>query len=88
MGKRARRTDHRSRPFKPRSVGRKTAALFGRNVRRVRRSLGMAIGELARLVEDTPEFIQSIERGEIDAHLGDMEAIAKALGVDIAELVR
>ena len=88
MGENARRVSHRSRPFKRTSAGRKTAAVFGRNVRRIRRSQGMAIAALARLVDDTPEFIESIECGEIDAHLGDMEAIAKALGVDIAELAR
>ena len=88
MGENARRASHRTRPFKRTSAGGRTAALFGRNVRRIRRSQGMAIAVLARLIDDTPEFIKSIERGELDAYLGDMEAIAKALGVDIVELAR
>lgn len=87
MGERVRRASHRSGPSKP-AAGRKTAALFGRNVRRIRRSQGLSIVELARLVDDTPKFIESVERGEIDAYLGDIEAIAKALGVDVVELAR
>lgn len=86
MGERVRRASHRSCPSK--AAGRKTAALFGRNVRRIRRSQGLSIVELARLVDNTPKFIESVERGEIDAYLGDIEAIAKALGVDIVELAR
>lgn len=60
---------------------------FAQNVRRIRLDHEMTQERLAELAELHPNYISSVERGERNISIRNIERIAKALGVPIAELV-
>lgn len=61
--------------------------IFGRNVRRVRRTLGMTIEELAQKSGLTQAAISQIETGIRDPQLRSVIKITEALGVKLAKLL-
>ncbi|TAM01104.1 MAG: XRE family transcriptional regulator [Paraburkholderia sp.] len=61
--------------------------LFGSNVRRIRHAKGLTQEKLAEAADLHPNYISSVERGERNISIGNIERIAKALGVTMAELV-
>ena len=61
--------------------------LFARNMRRIRLSLEMTQERLAEQAELHPNYISSVERAERNISIRNIERIAKALGVTMAELV-
>ena len=61
--------------------------LFARNMRRIRLSLEMTQERLAERAELHPNYISSVERAERNISIRNIERIAKALGVTMAELV-
>ena len=61
--------------------------LFARNMRRTRLGLEMTQERLAERAELHPNYISSVERGERNISIRNIERIAKALGVTMAELV-
>lgn len=61
---------------------------FGQNVRRIRKALGFSQEELADRAGLHRTYVGSVERGERNISLNNIAAIAQALNVPIAELVR
>jgi ribosome-binding protein aMBF1 (putative translation factor) len=61
--------------------------LFGNNMRRIRRAQCMTQEQVAEAAELHPNYISSVERGERNISIRNIERIAKALGVTMAELV-
>ena len=60
---------------------------FGRNVQRVRKERNISQEKLAELAGLHRTYIGMIERAEKNITLCNIEKIAKALGVNISELV-
>ena len=61
--------------------------LFAKNVRRIRLGQNMTQEKLAEYAELHPNYISSVERGERNISIRNIERIALALGVTMAELV-
>ena len=61
--------------------------LFAKNMRRIRLGLEMTQERLAERAELHPNYISSVERAERNISIRNIERIAKALGVTMAELV-
>ena len=61
--------------------------LFARNMRRIRLDLELTQERLAERAELHPNYISSVERAERNISIRNIERIAKALGVTMAELV-
>lgn len=58
----------------------------GRNVRRVRLSVGISQERLAELAGNTAKHIGRVERGEVNVTIDILTAIAAGLSVSVAEL--
>jgi transcriptional regulator with XRE-family HTH domain len=69
-------------------VQRRLRATLGRNVRKLRLSLGMTQSDLADRAEIRRALISDLERGETNATLDTVVRIAMALGVEPAELFK
>lgn len=61
---------------------------FGEKVRGLRRAKGLSQEELAFRAGIHRNYLGGIERGERNPALDNIAAIAKALGVDLSELLR
>lgn len=61
---------------------------FGQRVRERRTALGLSQEALADKCKLDRTYISGIERGKRNVALRNIEAIAKALGIAIAELVQ
>ncbi len=61
--------------------------VFGQNVRRLRKRRGFSQEELAERAGLHRTYIGSVERGERNISLENIVALARALGVSLAELV-
>ena len=61
---------------------------FGENVRELRRARGLSQEELAFRAGIHRNYLGGIERGERNPALDNISAIAKALGVDLSDLLR
>ncbi len=72
-----------SRGAKP--VARQT---FAANVRRLREARGLSQEALAVAAKLHRTYVGSIERAERNVSIDNMEKLARALGVSLAELVR
>jgi len=59
---------------------------FGKNLRKVRKSRGFTQSQLANDIGIEISQISRIERGIINTSVGNVNAISKALRVDIQEL--
>lgn len=60
---------------------------FAANLRVARKARGLsqeALGELSGL---HPTYVGSVERGERNVSIDNMERLARALGVDVADLL-
>ncbi len=62
-------------------------ALFAANVRRVRREQGLTQEKLAEAADLHPNYVSSVERGERNISIRNIERIAHALGVSMASLL-
>lgn len=62
-------------------------ALFGANVCLLRKSKGFSQEDLAEACGLHRTYVGSIERGERNISIDNMERIAAALGVDLPELL-
>jgi transcriptional regulator with XRE-family HTH domain len=62
-------------------------ALFAANMRRIRKSKELTQEKVAELADLHPNYISSVERGERNISIRNIERIAKALSVSMAELV-
>ena len=62
-------------------------SLFAKNVRRIRRAKGMTQEALAEHADLHPNYISSVERGERNISIRNIERLALALEVSMADLV-
>lgn len=62
-------------------------ALFAANVRRIRKVKGLTQEQVAERADLHPNYVSSVERGERNLSLRNIEKIALALGVTMAALV-
>ena len=61
---------------------------FGQTVRKIRLKQGLSQGDVARRLNLHRSYISSIERGVRNPSLKVIQKIAKALGVEIEELLK
>ena len=61
--------------------------LFASNVRRIRKLKGLTQEQLAEGADLHPNYVSSVERGERNISICNIERIAIALDVGMAELV-
>jgi transcriptional regulator with XRE-family HTH domain len=61
--------------------------LFATNMRRIRKTRALTQEQVAERADLHPNYISSVERGERNISLCNIERIAFALGVTMAELV-
>jgi len=62
-------------------------AIFASNVRKVRLSKGLSQERLAEIAGLHRTYVGSVERGERNISIDNIEALAKALDVPAAELI-
>jgi transcriptional regulator with XRE-family HTH domain len=62
--------------------------LFAANVRRIRLAKSLTQEKLAELAELHPNYISSVERGQRNISICNIERIARALGVSMPELLQ
>ena len=60
---------------------------FARNIRRARLAQGLSQEELAELAALHRTYVGSVERAERNVSIDNMERIAHALGVRVADLL-
>lgn len=65
---------------------RKILIAFGKNLRKVRKAQGFTQAQLANDIGVEISQISRIERGIINTSVGNVNAIAKALKVDLKDL--
>lgn len=61
--------------------------LFAANMRRIRLEKKMTQEKVAEIAELHPNYISSVERGERNISIGNIERIAHALGVPMTDLL-
>ncbi|SEE32388.1 helix-turn-helix transcriptional regulator [Jiangella alba] len=61
---------------------------LGRRIRHARKAAGLTLGALATAVDRAPSLLSQIENGRREPRLTLLQAIATALGVDVAELMK
>jgi transcriptional regulator with XRE-family HTH domain len=65
-----------------------TRKLFAKNLRRHREARGLSQEDLADLAGLHRTYVGSVERGERNLGIDNIERLGRALGVDPAELLR
>ena len=66
----------------------KARLTFAANLRKVRTAKGFSQEKLAELCDLHRTYVSSVERGERNISIDNMERLARALGVDIRELLK
>jgi transcriptional regulator with XRE-family HTH domain len=61
--------------------------LFATNMRRIRKAKALTQEKVAGRAELPPNYISSVERGERNISLNNIERIARALGATMVDLV-
>ncbi len=61
--------------------------LFAKNMRRIRKEKGLTQEKVAEAADLHPNYVSSVERAERNISICNIERIAIALGVPMAELV-
>lgn len=61
--------------------------IFARNLRSYRKSKGLSQEKLAELSNLHRTYVGSVERGERNISLDNMERLANALGINLADLL-
>jgi transcriptional regulator with XRE-family HTH domain len=61
---------------------------FAANLRREREALGLSQQALANLAGRHRTYVGSVERGERNISIDSFEALARALGVEAADLMK
>lgn len=61
--------------------------IIGTRIRTARKALGLSQEKLAELASIHPTYVSHLENGKINATLRVYESVAKALGLDLAQLV-
>ena len=63
-------------------------ATLGRRIRHARQRAGLTLAELAARVERAPSLLSSIENGRREPRLALLSAVARELGVTVADLMK
>mgnify|MGYP003383652805 CR=1 FL=1 len=71
-----------------RTAGSRARDTFAANLRRCREAKGLSQEALAAAAKLHRTYVGSVERGERNVSIDNMERLAGALGVELAELVR
>lgn len=66
----------------------KESAKLGKNLRRIRTEKGITQGDIVRKLGVSRSFVSNIENGKTNPTLATIAKLAKALGVNIEELMR
>jgi transcriptional regulator with XRE-family HTH domain len=61
---------------------------FAKNLRAARKAKGLSQEALGELADLHPTYVGSVERGERNISVDNMEKLARALGFDIVDLLR
>src|SRR5213593_4378679 len=61
--------------------------IVGGNIRRMRKSKGLTLEQLAEKAESNPKYLGAVERGQENIGLNKLEHLAAALRVDPYELL-
>jgi len=61
---------------------------FAANLREARKARGLSQEALGGLADLHPTYVGSVERGERNVSIDNMERLANALGLDVVELLR
>src|SRR5207245_2273802 len=87
--KNGRKSIIRSRPARASKSSAQTLdERFAAGLRRLRTAKRISVEELARKTKITPDFVRQAESGELSkVPLKEAQALAKALGVDVMELL-
>ncbi len=64
------------------------ATIVGRNIRRIRKQSGYSQARLARLARMSQPWICRLETGDENPTLASVTRIARALGVNVAQLLQ
>lgn len=70
-----------------RRSGRKARQIFAGNVRKLRLERGLSQEKLAEMTDLHRTYVGSVERGERNISIDNMERLALALGAKLAEMV-
>ena len=70
-----------------RQSGRSARAVFAANVRRIRDKRGLSQEKLAELANLHRTYVGSVERGERNVSIDNMERLAAALAVALRDLL-
>jgi transcriptional regulator with XRE-family HTH domain len=62
-------------------------ARFGRNLRATRKAKGLTQETLGERADLHPTYVGSVERGERNVSIDNMERLAHAVGVDVTDLL-
>ncbi len=65
-----------------------TAKRFGENMKKIRLKKGMSQGDIYRATKIERAYISNLEAGKQNPTLETMEKIAKALGVNVEQLLK
>lgn len=65
----------------------KIPKLFGKRLKEIRTKKKMSQGDIARALGVDRSYISGVERGVRNPSLKNIERIARALGVDLSELL-
>lgn len=62
--------------------------ILGKNIRKYRKVSNMSQGDLANIIESYQTYISDIEMGKKNITLDTIQSIAKALDVDVVDLLK
>ncbi|HEY7796861.1 MAG TPA: helix-turn-helix transcriptional regulator, partial [Microbacteriaceae bacterium] len=63
------------------------ALIIGKRIRALRNEKGMNLDTLAEILSRATSYVSGIETGKKDPKLNELQTIAKALGVELDELI-
>lgn len=61
---------------------------FAKNLRAARKAKGLSQEALGELADQHPTYVGSVERGERNISVDNMDRLARALGLDVVDLLR
>lgn len=61
---------------------------LGQNLKRIRTEKGISQGQIARTLKTDKGFISNIENGKTNPTLATISKLAKAIGVQVGELMK
>jgi transcriptional regulator with XRE-family HTH domain len=61
---------------------------FAKNLRAARKAKGLSQEALGELADLHPTYVGSVERGERNISVDNMDRLARALGLDVVDLLR